>query len=186
MASFRFENVFCTGEIRPAEKNTDLKVVVQMKENVRDNKVHYVAANPPDYRATYTGSALPFAHQQQAFENTPNKGVATLFQNACEIYLMYPNSYYVGLGTVMVPPTLYLEYFTWNGVKRNVSIPISQGVPYRMLTYPMQFTKARKDPQFYEDGWAMPVRTQEQILRDSAYPSTNRMSENFWGLKPPQ
>jgi hypothetical protein len=54
-----------------------------------------------------------------------------------------------------------------------------------MLSYPMQNTLPRKDAMFYKYGWLMPVRTQEQILRDSAYPDENKMASNFWGLKPP-
>jgi len=185
MASVPFETVFCSGEIYDAGNNTDIRVVGRLKETVKDDTVYFIAANPPDYRATYTGSGLPFANQEQAFENTPNKGSTRLFQNTFEIPLMFPNSYYVGLGTVIVPPTLYIEYVTVEGVKRTVSIKISDGIPYRMLTYPMQFTRARADSTFYRDGWEMPVRTQEQILRDAAYPAINKMHNNFWGLKPP-
>lgn len=185
MASIPFENVFCSGEIYDAGNNVDIRVIGRVKETVKDNVVYFVAANPPDYRASYTGSGLPFANQNQAFENTPNKGKVDLYQGTFEIPLMFPNSYYVGLGTVVVPPTLYLEYFTTDGTKRSVSIKISDGIPYRMLSYPMQFTRARVDASFYRDGWSMPVRTQEQILRDAAYPAVNMMHQNFWGLKPP-
>ena len=38
---------------------------------------------------------------------------------------------------------------------------------------------------FYHCGNSLPVRTQEQVLRDSGYPEDNRMPDNFWGLKPP-
>ena len=31
----------------------------------------------------------------------------------------------------------------------------------------------------------LPIRTQEQVLRDSSYPEDNRMPSDFWGLKPP-
>ena len=45
--------------------------------------------------------------------------------------------------------------------------------------------KGRDGPTFYEGGWDMPVRTQEQILRDGGYPSYNKEADTFWGLKPP-
>ena len=31
----------------------------------------------------------------------------------------------------------------------------------------------------------LPVRGQEQVLRDGGYPEVNKMPDNFWGLKPP-
>jgi hypothetical protein len=180
-----FENVFCAGGIYDVGNNKDVTVFGKIKEGVQNNEVYFFAANPPDYRATYTGSGLPYANNDQAFDNTPNKGKITLVDNTFEINLMYPNSYYVGLGTVIVPPTVYLQYKNNEGIKRNLSIKISDGIPYRMLSYPMSYTLPRKDAMFYKWGWGMPVRSQEQILRDSAYPSENKMAENFWGLKPP-
>lgn len=180
-----FETVFCVGEYYPVkDEQYDMVVVGTIKEQVKNNTVYYSAANPPDYRATYTGSGLPFANQAMAFENSPNKGKAQLIDGNFEIKLMYPNSYYVGLGTVMIQPTVFLEYFTNDGKKRNTSIKLSDGIPYRMLTYPMSFTLARKDAMFYNNHHHLPVRSQEQVLRDSAYPSVNRMPDNFWGLKP--
>lgn len=184
MAQNRFSNVFCEGEIYLADTK-DMVVYGKIREPVLDGTVYYAAANPPDYRATYTGSGLPFANQHQAFENSPNKGKVQVVDGTFEVKIMYPNSYYMGLGTVLVPPTLYLEYKSASGQQRNVSVKLSDGIPYRMLTYPMQYTMARKDPMFYSHGWKLPVRTQEDILRDSAYPSKNKMYPNFWGLKPP-
>jgi hypothetical protein len=181
----RFQNVFCDGEIYDTGDNKDIFVYGRIKEVIPSGYIYYVAANPPDYRATFTGSGLPFANQSQAFENTPNKGRVSIINNSFEIQLMYPNSYYVGLGTVIVPPTVYIEYVNSEGKQRNMSIKLSDGIPYRMLSYPMQNTLPRKDAMFYKYGWLMPVRTQEQILRDSAYPDENKMASNFWGLKPP-
>lgn len=185
MSHSAFENVFCKGTIYDSGLNSDISVYGKLTENIKDNVIYYFAAAPPDYRATYTGSGLPFANTAQAFDNTPNKGKVSVIDNTFEINLMYPNSYYVGLGTVIVPPTVFLQYYNIEGFKRNVSIKISDGIPYRMLSYPMSFTLPRKDATFYKFGWMMPVRTQEQILRDSAYPVNNEMSTNFWGLKPP-
>ena len=185
-----FENVYCRGVIMEGGgdgKIPEIKIKGILKESVaQPRKLHYVAAAPPDYRASYTGSGLPFANQSQAFYATPNYGdVEVSSDGEFEFDVMYPNSYYIGLGTVIVPPTVYVEYKTVSGETRNISIKVDNGIPYRMLTYPMQYTRARKDATFYKDGWSMPVRTQEQVLRDSAYPSTNNMADNFWGLKPP-
>lgn len=181
-----FENVFCKGVIVTYDFSKDIKVQGVIRELVENNELYYIAAAPPDYRATYTGSGLPFANQDQAFDNSPNFGKVAMTDNTFNIQLMFPNSYYVGLGTVIVPPTLYIQYISAITKEvRNITIKLSDGIPYRMLSYPMEYTRARTDAMFYKDGWDMPVRTQEQILRDSAYPSVNRMHPNFWGLKPP-
>jgi hypothetical protein len=182
----KFFDMYCDGVIRKNEGYSfDVTVFGRIKEAVQNDTIRYVAAAPPDYRATYTGSGLPFANHQQAFDNTPNKGLVKVIDGTFEINLMYPNSYYIGLGTVIIPPTVYLNYVTNEGLSRQVKIQLSEGIPFRTLTYPAQYTAPRADALFYGGGWDLPVRTQEQILRDSAYPSTNTMNFNFWGMKPP-
>ena len=54
------------------------------------------------------------------------------------------------------------------------TIQIDEGIPFRTLTYPSPPSKApRTSPLFYHCGnEGLPVRTQEQILRDS-----DRMNE---------
>ena len=55
-----------------------------------------------------------------------------------------------------------------------------------MLTYPpLKNERPRSGPEFYEGLWELPVRTQEEICRQSGYPEVNKMPKNFWGLKPP-
>ena len=177
----KFTSSYCNAEVRGDVSHlNDIHVYGKITEPVDSDEVRYIAANPPDYRATFTGSGLPFANQDQAFDNTPNTGYVKLVDGTFEIHLMYPNSYYIGLGTVMIPPTVYLLYKNRDGVDRRVSIVLSEGIPYRTLTYPSQ----RGNVGFYEGGWRLPVRTQEEVLRDSRYPSTNYTSPNFWGLKP--
>lgn len=183
-----FDDIYCTGQFLSLDTTSqyDLVMVGNVKEQVKEDMIHYFAASPPDYRATYTGSGLPFANQNQAFYNSPNIGYVKLIDGSFEIKLMYPNSYYVGLGTVIVPPTVFLRYENIEGKKKTIGIKVSQGIPYRTLTYPNNNnTIPRKDAMFYKDGWMMPVRSQEQVLRDSAYPSTNEVPANHWGLKPP-
>lgn len=180
---FSFQN--CEGTVVHTS-DIDIIVKAHIKEPVSSKYVSYIAATSPDFRASFTGSALPFHTQNQAFDRSPNRGTAPIGEgNTFTVKIKYPNSYYAGLGTVIVPPTLYIYYKTVKGEDRIVKVPVSKGIPFRHLTYPMQFTRARKDAMFYDGGWEMPVRSQEQILRDSAYPSVNSMPDNFWGLKPP-
>lgn len=187
----QFENVYCQGNIydnRNDDKKLSLDVTIVgiLKEPVIEDIMHYIAASPPDYHTTYSGSALPFANQSQAFDNSPNVGKVKIRNGKFRIDLMYPNSYMVGLGSVTVPPMVHLEYKLLSGETRKVSIKISEGIPYRTLTYPAGGNGgcARKDAMFYSAHHCLPVRTQEQVLRDAGYPGSNKMPKNHFGLKP--
>jgi hypothetical protein len=150
-----------------------------LKDYIDDNQVRYVASAPPDYRYSFSGSALPFANPSQAFQNTPNKGLVYVTGNAIQLKLLYPNSYYIGLGTLLIPPMVSLHYKS-HGEEKVINIQIQDQVPYRLLNYP----KARINSTFYRGTECLPTRTQEQILRDSAYPKKNTTPLNHWGLKP--
>lgn len=179
----RFEEKYCSLQVSPSGTR-DVVVRGVIKELVKDNVLYFAAASPPDYRYTYTGSGLPFASEEQAFDNTPNVGRVTVNNGKFEIQLMYPNSYMIGLGSVTVPPTLFLEYVdAVAGETRHVQVKLSEGIPYRMLTYPYK-NCARKDAMFYSNHGCLPVRSQEAILRSAGFPSTNTMPKNHWGLKP--
>jgi hypothetical protein len=181
----RFSAPTCNGNI----ERVSTKIVVKgtISDNVVDGRIRYVASAPIDRRSSFTGSGLPFANAQQAFDNTPNKGNIELrSNNTFEIKINeIPNSYYAGLGTVLVPPSVFIMYHDGNEIKK-MCIQIAEPIPYRMLTYPMSNTFARKDAQFYAGGFELPVRTQEQILLDSCYDVHVPMKENFWGLRPRQ
>lgn len=182
--TLQFKSDNCIGKIKYIGR-TDIKLIGKLEDSVADKRIFYIAASPADHKATYTGSGLPFANQIQAFENTPNIGEVELKgDNTFEIDLMMPNSYLVGLGSVVVPPTLYLEYLDGERKVRRVVIKLSQGIPYRSLTYPM-VPRPRAGADFYDTQFYLPVRSQEQILLDSAYPITNTMPDSHWGGKPP-
>ena len=177
-----FLNVYCRP---PALSSThDVNINISIDDVVDDGVIQYLAAAPPDYKTSYSGSGLPFHSYEQAFHNTPNKGSVVLSGNEANISLVYPNSFYMALGTVIVPPTVYL-FYTSGGIQKEKAIKLSDGVPYRLLSYPMKFTKARENVMFYDGIWQLPVRTQEEILRDAGFPAKNKMANNFWGLKPP-
>lgn len=169
-------------ELLAARRHADFDVNVTLEPPSADGRVEYVAAAPPDHRAAFGGSALPFASPRHAFENTPNAGVAQAEAGgrALRLQLQFPNSYYAGLGTTCVPPTVYLRYTAPGGQPVRASVKLSHGIPYRALAHP----PARTGPEFYNNVHNLPVRTQEQILLDSAYPATNAEAPNFWGLKP--
>lgn len=159
----------------------DLILKVHVKSQIDDNRLHFIAANPPNYRTSYSGSGLPFASFEQAFENTSNHGVVKIDSNGNgEIKMHYPNSYYDDLGNRLVTPYVTITY-RLNNVKKQIYVNLSDGIPYRSLTHPL----ARVSPIFYGHGWSLPVVSQETILRNSAYPSKNEQCDNFWGLRPP-
>ncbi len=186
-----FKEGACQGTII-FHNNEEVTVKGVINETVRGGRISFKAANPMDRISSFSGAGLPFANYQQAFDNTPNKGEIELTMgNNFQINILLPHSYYVSLGTVLVCPTLFIEYN--NGIKDiTLAIKLTSPVPYRSLTYPLsQYHASRSDASFYEGMWDLPVRSQEQILRDSAFPSQEenaihyKIPGNFWGLKPP-
>lgn len=155
----------------------------------QNTHVRYVAAAPADARGSFSGAGFPFTNEDQAFSLTPNMGLLQVeVDGTFTVDLIQPNSYYKGLGSVLVPPTLYLG-FTLRGEKNTLSIVINTPTPFRSLTYP----PARHNVTFYDRGSHddlhpdRDARTQEQILRESGYPSvTLQEPSDFWGLVTPQ
>jgi hypothetical protein len=146
--------------------------------------VKYSAPNPPTYNSNFSGSGLPFPTEEIAFENTPNKGVAEIVNGQFSFTIRYPNSYYINMGSVYVGP--HVKLLIVDKDNRELSpvenIKLGQGIPFRTLTWPVQ-RNWNMGPLFYENK-DLPVRTQYQILLDSAYPSTNKVPNNFWGTMP--
>lgn len=169
--------------------SSPIRSLVHIRANVDetpdDGYVRFFAASPPDYRYSFSGSGLPYASPEQAFEGTPNAGKVKVSGGMVDITLLHPNAYYVGLGTVYVPPSVHIWYIS-GGVRKDASIKINDGIPFRMLTYPQYPTRPRIGPEFYTPAYTF-ARSQEQILRDSAYPppGVHEMPRNFWGLRPP-
>jgi hypothetical protein len=145
-----------------------------------NNEIYYIASSPPDYRYSFPGSGLPFANAEDAFEGTPNKGVVQLNAGRFTVNLQYPNAFYEHLGSKYVPPTLFVKY-TVGGKQKEKSFKISDGIPFRTLTY----SPLRTGAEFYATQFHLPVRSQESILRSSGYPRINKMPADHWGLRPP-
>lgn len=157
--------------------DTDLNITGFFSESIDDNVMKYIAPNPPDYRSSFSGSALPYANEQQAFENTINVGEVRLTENKFSIDIATPNGYYEDFSNKIVPPQINI-YYTIKGVDKNLIIELGNSIPFRTLSH-----QDNKNEMFYlnED---LPIRTQEGVLNDSAYPISNKLNESFWGLKP--
>ena len=183
-----FDDEYCNGVV---EKQSDGNILVKgnLKISISNVKIVYWAANPADILQSFSGSGLPFYSPEQAFDNMVNGGSLVTDGNSFEFKLFYPNSYYVGLGSVYVPPQVYIKICNPD-VKSDVQvINLGNGIPFRTLTYPAPPSKNhRSNPLFYTNN-NLSYRSQEQILRDSAYPVFNiipsKTPDNFWGLKPP-
>jgi len=153
--------------------------------------VRYWASAPPSYIQSYSGSGMPFPNPEIAFENTPNKGVFPLPGHTFQIAIDYPNSYYEDGGKVYIPPKLQFTITDSQGKDLTDinEIQLGEGIPFRTLQWPRQrnwlSTKPFGGSLFYLNNEMPPVRSQEQILKESAYPSTNIEPTNFWGLRPP-
>lgn len=158
----------------------------KLKKRPDDGRVSYTAAAPAEIHMSISGSGLPYANREQAFHATPSTGSAPVNRHGrFEIKVKLPGSYYVGLGTILVQPTLFLTYLH-QGSLLATHVPIRPPLAYRFGTYPMQFVKPRDGPMFYSPNKATLPRTQEQILRDSAYPVDAVMAPDFWGSRPPR
>lgn len=152
-----------------------------------DSQIVFWAASPPDMRKSFAGSGLPFPNPEIAFEHSQNKGIAYAQNGEFTFKIKYPNSFYANLGTVFVPPTVYIRICNGEEKGEIMAIRVGKPIPYRALTYPpMPMERPRNGPDFYQPQNRLTLRSQEQILRDSGYPTNGEMATDFWGGKPPQ
>jgi len=183
-----FDKSLCEGEIiNNKDGNITVKGTLKIpKSNVN---ISYWAANPADKNYSFSGSELPYPTPEIAFENTLNKGKLVTKDKSFEFKIYYPNSYYVGLGSLYIAPHVHIKICDpeYNKIE---TIKLGNGVPFRTLTHPAPPSKNHRiSPSFYQND-KLTVRSQEQILRDSGYPEYNvippKMPDNFWGLRPPR
>ena len=165
----------------------NLKIIGQVNSQTANPTIIYWAAAPANLLTSYTGSGLPFANPEQAYENSQNVGAVKANNGSFEFNINMPNSYYVGLGSLYVPPHIHFKICEEGSNNKHITIKLSDGIPFRTLTYTAPPSKKSRDNcLFYDNRPSLPVRSQEQILRDAAYPVNSGMPDNFWGLKPAQ
>lgn len=180
-----FDNNVVTGTMTV---NGDKIVVSGTVKDFRYKKLMFWAAAPSVNGHSFSGNGLPFPNPHIAYENTPNKGEVHVGENGLFTFTLnsVPNAYYVGNGTIYTKPHMTLKVCGADTCDdSHVSVDIDDGVPFRTLTYPSPpSNKPRNGPLFYLEPWHGP-RTQEEILRASAYPEKNIMPNNFWGKSIP-
>ncbi len=155
----------------------DYTVRGRVESKTASPTIIFWAANPPTYNNSYSGSGLPYPDPKTAYENSVNKGAVIAEGGQFEFKIHYPNSYYTGLGSVLVPPHVNFKVCEPGSKDKVYKINLGESIPYRTLTYP----PSRKSPMFYEGKNTRPVLSQEKLLKRSAYPKTNHTPANFWG-----
>lgn len=154
----------------------DIIINIHTKQNIDNNTLYFIAPNPPDYRTSYSGSALPFFNKEQAFDNTSNKGKVLFKNKKASFGIKYPNSYYHDLGNTQVVPHVDLLY-SINGKEYIYSYKLSDNpIPYRSLTHPY----TRTSPLFYKPKTEKTVASQSKLLCETAYPLRNTSITDFW------
>ena len=168
------------------EGTGDVVVKGTVNSNSPNPVVIYWAANPPTYSTSFSGSGLPYPNPEVAYNRTSNAGAVRANNREFSFKLKHPNAYYVGLGTLYIPPHVHIKVCESDVEDIHHTIQLGEGIPFRTLTYPAPPSEApRISPLFYQSVNNV-VRTQEQIIRDGGYPLENKMPTNFWGLRPPR
>jgi hypothetical protein len=169
-------------------QNDDTNVMIKGSLNMDIKKLlkgsriflKYSAANCPTNGASFTGSGLPFPNKEVAYENTDNTGILQVFGDVFSLNILKPNSYYVNHGKTLIRPHINFTFIDGNerSVSNSYRIMLDDYIPYRSLSM------RREDVLFY-DVPNLPIRTQEQILRESSYTINKKEYNNFWGTRPP-
>ena len=131
----------------------------------------------------FNGSGLPYHDADQAFHNTPNKGVIESNDGSFQINMGgLPSAYYTGLGSVYVPPVLMLETeIVGSGEKFRTHIFLSPlGVPFRWIAgSPPGPTEDEVGRAMYYNGRESLgfFQNQEAQLRFKGYPARQANEE---------
>jgi len=174
---------FSVSFTRDERKRISVKCVLNNFTN--DTVIEFWAPNPPDYNASFSGSALPFSDSVIAYENTPNSGSFKPSTSEFTIDLLFPNSYYSNLGTKLIEPHVNVKIIQQNSEVVE-TIFLGEIAPFRTLTYPGN-PRGRSGPEFYDRSSLTVPRSQEKILRSGGYPGMNvNTPKNFWGKFVPQ
>lgn len=180
-----FNKDLCQGAVE-YHGHGDLVVKGKINTNSPQTTLYFWASAPPTNGISFAGSGMPYPNALVAYDRTPNKGVINVVNGTFNFTMKYPNAYYIGLGSLYIPPHINFKVCEPDKADSYFSVQVDDGIPYRLLTYPAPPTKKpRTNAMFYyepEKG----ARSQEAILRVSAFPDTNVMADNFWGDRPPR
>jgi hypothetical protein len=102
--TFQSSNGLCTGTI----VNDGWNVKVSGTFKAPGNTLKYMSSAPPDLRMSRAGSALPWASEDMAYDNTPNKGEIQMVNGRFSFTLANPNCYYMNNGARLVAPHVHI------------------------------------------------------------------------------
>jgi len=159
--------------------------IVQSNLDTSSAKIKYWAANAPTLNGSFSGSGLPFPNENVAFTKSKNSGLVKINGENFSFNVTMPNSYYKNMGAVYVDPEVKIQIVDKDnkGISKVQSIKVGNGIPFRTLTWPVQ-RNWNNGPMFYYNPH-LTVRSQYQILLDSAYKPNEPVPDNFWGSVPP-
>lgn len=180
-----FRTVQGEGVIAEVRRDVNGRIIIDGKLTKTlglNQSIRWMAPNGIHRTFSFNGSGLPYHDADQAFENTPNKGLIESNDGSFRILMeQMPSAYYTGLGSIYVPPVVMLETTlsnnTANGYRTSIFLaPL--GVPYRWTagSPPGPRTEQGND----ENGRAMYYfgreelglfQNQEQQMRFKGYPS---------------
>jgi hypothetical protein len=179
-----YNDLFTAKIYQNNDKNVMIKGSLNMdiKKLLKGSRIFlkYFGANSPTNGGSFTGSGLPFPNKEVAYENTDNTGILQVFGDVFSLNILKPNSYYINHGKTLIRPHINFTFIDGNerAVSNSYKIMLDDYIPYRSLSM------RREDVLFY-DVPNLPIRTQEQILRDSKYNINKKEHSNFWGTRPP-
>ena len=123
---------------------------------------------PPDYKFSFSGSALPFASEEAAF-NPSQDAITVSTDGTASVYVSlppntaHPNYYYID-GTYSAPRALVQYTSNTQSVVELVTLHDVMRVVGRSLT---------PTPRMYASSRHGPVVTQESLLRSNAMPGVS-------------
>lgn len=103
-----FERIDCKG-VALNEGDGEILVQGEVNTDSPDPTIVYWAPNPPTYSTSFSGSALPYHDSIQAYDRTPNIGAVKAVNRKFQFRIKYPNAYYIGLGSLYVPPHIHFK-----------------------------------------------------------------------------
>jgi hypothetical protein len=187
-----FKSDFDYNIIKPLinNNNGDIKISGILTGNLKDQSfkedlyIKYWAAVPSFKSISFSSFGLPYPNEEIAFNTNYNSGIIKVKNGLFKFKIFYPNSYYTNQGTKLISPSVHYRIWNKNKPLSKINIlKIGNSIPYRTINLPSQRNWSN-GPLFYETN--NKIRTQEQILLDSAYPfKSMKESDNYWGGKPP-
>ena len=110
-----FNKKSCNGVVLN-EGNGNIKIRGETKTKGPATVIFW-ASSPPNFRSSYSGSGLPYHSPEQAFDRSPNVGAVKSKDGTFEFNIFYPNAYYVGLGSLYVPPQVHIKVCNNDGIE---------------------------------------------------------------------